>query len=736
MFHFMKGKIRGSKLIFLWLLFFIPEFTHGQVQVCKEPKGKFEFSYYGYEVYNNIVTLRIGVKNNQKFNVSHVAFQLPVAAKQALNPKNENPNYEYTLENTTKNPFGHSLKFNVLNAATYNTGGVDVFSYQLTLSEFNSMTSFKVLAKAGLQVDSVSFNPLGCCASQVTISGPNNICSGSTQSYSVTPITGANTYIWKAPAGWQIVSGQGTNTVSVTNNGQTGEISIQQGISSCGKLKVDVNNTAIAAPGPITGPDTVCKNGYYFYQVPAIPNVNYYLWTVPAGWQIMSATTQGSGYSNKILVKSGTSTGQIKVAAVGQCLTSTTTTMVAFALPVSFVTLITGALNPCSGKSERYSVAAKNGSSYTWTVPSGYTILSGQGSNTITVRAGRARGPIEVTAKDKYYCGSASTYFTVDPAPSLAITTNPQPVNSTVGSTITFTGNATGTALVYKWQVNYGAGWLNISENNLFRQTASNSLQITNAPIYLNDSQFRMVVSRCDSAIYSAPAKLVLSQTGTIANIKVLLEGPYNATTGLMRTTLNSLGLLPSLNPYRSAPWNFAGQDSVPKGFLAAHPDIVDWVLVEIRNNLTPGSRIATKALLLRSDGNIVDLDGKSLPVLSGVSAGNYFLVVNHRNHLAIISKTSTPLSLNSVQYDFTSTYLKSYGVNPIKKMTNNKWAMFTGDADGNGSVSTSDWNIYYRSETGQSGYLKSDWNMDGTVGLPDYNMWYVNGGATTQVLR
>ena len=58
----------------------------------------------------------------------------------------------------------------------------------------------------------------------------------------------------------------------------------------------------------------------------------------------------------------------------------------------------------------------------------------------------------------------------------------------------------------------------------------------------------------CDSI-----ATLVLTVTAPPANlqvaIKVLLSGPFNPATGLMSDSLNTLNLIPTTEPYSSAPY-------------------------------------------------------------------------------------------------------------------------------------------------------------------------------------
>jgi len=80
---------------------------------------------------------------------------------------------------------------------------------------------------------------------------------------------------------------------------------------------------------------------------------------------------------------------------------------------------ITGNVNPCMGATETYSVAPVSGAStYTWTVPSGAVIQSGQTTTLISVMWGTISGSVSVTAGNS--CGTST-------ASSLAVILNPVP---------------------------------------------------------------------------------------------------------------------------------------------------------------------------------------------------------------------------------------------------------------------------------------------------------------------
>src|SRR5687767_980566 len=95
------------------------------------------------------------------------------------------------------------------------------------------------------------------------------------------------------------------------------------------------------------------------------------------------------------------------------------------------------------------------------------------------------------------------------------------------------------------------------------------------------------------------------SQTITFTG-KVFLQGAYNTSTGTMNNTLNSLGILQThaaFQPYNIPAFeNYAGTETVGAGFFAAHTDIVDWVLVELRESSLLSSLVSRRAAFVKTD--------------------------------------------------------------------------------------------------------------------------------------
>ena len=99
--------------------------------------------------------------------------------------------------------------------------------------------------------------------------------------------------------------------------------------------------------------------------------------------------------------------------------------------------MITGNANPCEGSSQVYSVTNVTGISYSWTVPSTWTITAGQGTNSITATVGSSAGDITVTPSNSCGSGMARTMTvtsTVMPDQPNAIQGNPGPCTGTTQS--------------------------------------------------------------------------------------------------------------------------------------------------------------------------------------------------------------------------------------------------------------------------------------------------------------
>ena len=198
---------------------------------------------------------------------------------------------------------------------------------------------------------------------------------------------------------------------------------------------------------------------------------------------------------------------------------------------------------------------------------------------------------------------------------------------------------------------------------------------------------------------------------------KAFFEGSYNGTT--MNTTLNSSSYLPLHQPYTGAPWNYSGNESVGGGYFSKHSNIVDWVLLELRSGTSADSIVAKRAAFILNNGNIVDLDGSSNVRFSGPAAWSYYIVIKHRNHIAVMSAAPQALDLAVVSYDFTTASTQAYGNNLLK--IGSKWCIYAGDVNQDGIVDSGDLRIVDNENANYvSGYTATDLNGDGIVDSGD----------------
>ena len=196
-----------------------------------------------------------------------------------------------------------------------------------------------------------------------------------------------------------------------------------------------------------------------------------------------------------------------------------------------------------------------------------------------------------------------------------------------------------------------------------------------------------------------------------IVNIKLFLQGPYSG--GSMSTSLN--GILPKNQPYSGLPWNYGGAESV----LSIPSAAVDWILIELRSGTGPGTRVARRAAFIRSDGGVADLDGTTPVKFNNTPTGSYYIVVRHRNHLAVMSSLAVMLNASSALYDFTQQLSNYYG-GQAANLGGGMFGMFGGDYSGDNFIDSDDF-TGPDNELFRSGYRRADHSMDGFIDSDDF---------------
>ncbi len=284
----------------------------------------------------------------------------------------------------------------------------------------------------------------GTIAIPGVITGVTDPCAGTSEMYYVAPVFGASSYAWTLPAGWTGTST--TDTIYATAGTGSGNIGVSAVSIACGRsapstLMLTPRNVPNVSAATIFVPTPVCSGTSYLMIALGVSGALSYTWSLPSGWI-------GSSSDDSMLATAGTTSGYVILSATNLCGTSAldSTAVVSISPPPAPGT-ISGDNTPCFNGAADYSIVAVAGAtSYTWTLPVGW---SGS-SATVAINAtnNSSSGVISVTASNVCGSSSAST-LSVNPAAS-GITGTITPTNaSSAGAgdgSITITGTTGGTA--------------------------------------------------------------------------------------------------------------------------------------------------------------------------------------------------------------------------------------------------------------------------------------------------
>lgn len=260
------------------------------------------------------------------------------------------------------------------------------------------------------------------------ITGPTDVCPYYNNSleatYSIEPVISATSYAWNVPAGVTITENTGTS-IKVTFGSAfvTSAITVTavNGCGASGTRSITVNRSLPSTPGIISGPTNTCllipsaglpagENGIYSVTRSAANLV--YNWTVPAGAEIVNHTSTETQDIIEVKFTSAYNTGNISVVAETNCGTSQAREIKLSKLnPSAPGVIIEERIGNCPDRTFTYSLtSAPGGSNYVqWTVPTGGTIVSGQGTTSITVTYDNVGISGNVTVAGLNGCRASST---------------------------------------------------------------------------------------------------------------------------------------------------------------------------------------------------------------------------------------------------------------------------------------------------------------------------------------
>jgi len=239
-------------------------------------------------------------------------------------------------------------------------------------------------------------------------------------------------------------------------------------------------------------------------------------------------------------------------------------------------------------------------------------------------------------------------------------------------------------------------------------------------------------------------------------DLTLFLQGACVPEGGKMYTTLNDGGYLPGQQPntffgiatpagqpFADAPWYYEGtegfesadSDKSSDDLYEYDEDVVDWILISLRTTTEKQSEIWRAAALLHSDGHVEFFDDAVLPNKDE----SYFILVEHRNHLPMMSNEKVDIVDGMITYDFTTqdSHTSLIGIGQIQDDFGN-YMMVAGNGDliievsSDIDINARDLKMWIQNNGANSSYFLEDYDMNGDINIKDRIMWEKNNGLFT----
>jgi len=208
-----------------------------------------------------------------------------------------------------------------------------------------------------------------------------------------------------------------------------------------------------------------------------------------------------------------------------------------------------------------------------------------------------------------------------------------------------------------------------------------------------------------------------LSQCVTSFQGNIAFEG-YQGANG-MSTFYADNNLLPTSQPFNVPPFNYNGAESIN----FEPPNIVDWVLLELRDANDESLVMDSRAVLVNAQGELMTTSGDLIINFYDLNIGDYFVAIHHLGHISVIS--DSPLSLPlSAPFTFSSSNVS--GINQMKTVGGVD-VMIAGDYDNSNTINFSDFVLWLSNNNALNTYASFDADGNGTVNFFDFILWLGN---------
>ncbi len=247
------------------------------------------------------------------------------------------------------------------------------------------------------------------------------------------------------------------------------------------------------------------------------------------------------------------------------------------------------------------------------------------------------------------------------------------------------------------------------------------------------------------------PFNLIQDITPINIDIHVFLEGAMSGDEW-MHTRLYDRGYLPGQRPktffgkatkagqpYNRAPWHYRGrEDNALKKSFQYPSSTVDWVLVSLVDDSESMNIVCQYSGLLLADGQIRIVDESGDCNLN--TKRKYYVMVEHRNHLGVISHMPVAVIDNRLSFDFRSQDPYNARQSGAKVLKNGIVVMAAGNGDQHSTTMASyvidehDLSLWRKENGLNSKYLRMDLDLSGDVTVKDQELLFKNYGVMASI--
>jgi hypothetical protein len=348
-------------------------------------------------------------------------------------------------------------------------GNVYASGYHLNTIDLNPQSGTNNFPTAGQEdVFMVKLGPCINPGSLGTISGVNTFCTAQTANFSVAALADATGYTWSVPAGWQIISGQNTNSITVTTGNNSGNVSVFA-TSPCGS-------------GPISNV-AVNVNANPQIQITATPS------SILCTGQSVTLNSTGAisytysnGISNGVAFTPSTS-GNYSVTGIDAngCSGSTAIFITVNSLPNVGIQANPGTLI-CAG--QLLTLSGTGAQNYIWnnSITNGVAFIPSTSQT------------YEVTGTDANGCSNTATTNIMI---NFDAVISQQPINDTalINTNAMFVIANSGPGGSFQWQQNNGTGFVNLSNFGAYSGVNNDTLLISNVNLTMDNFGYRCIVN-------------------------------------------------------------------------------------------------------------------------------------------------------------------------------------------------------------------------------------------------